>query len=102
MRRVIVPLLLLNPLLACGANVDGQIDLSYGENEGRTTIGYLESATPDLRAVARSAASGKTWLFADNAEDAAAVYVSRLLPDGIPDPGFGPNADGRRRIVLPA
>ena len=101
MRRLIAPLMLLHPLVASAANVDGQIDPTYGESDGRTAIGYLESDSPDLRAISRLATNGKFWLFSDDAEDASAVYIARLMPGGQPDPSFGPNGDGRRRITLP-
>lgn len=99
MRRLAAPLFLLHPILACGSNIDGQVDPTFGEANGRTAIGYLESTTPDLRAMARSPISGKTWLFSDDAKDAPALYIARLLPDGVPDPTF--NVNGRRRIMLP-
>lgn len=90
--------------LAAGPNVataaDGNLDPAYGSN-GRTSIGYLESHTVVMRGYDRSPVNGTTWMVGDDRHDPAAIYISRLLPDGQPDPGFGPNSNGRRRITLP-
>ena len=87
------------PLFAAAS--DGALDTAYGTN-GRTAIGYLDSHTAVLRGYDRSPPTGAIWMAGDDRNDPAAIYLARLLPDGQPDPGFGPGADGRRRIVLPA
>lgn len=94
--------LLLASLLVTTAptEVDGRLDSGYGD-DGRTLVGYLESTTPSLRAYAR-AASGRSWMLSDDANDFGALYVARLLADGSPDSDFGPAMDGRRRVALPA
>lgn len=102
MRRIIVSLLLFGTSVPYAANPDGQIDPTFGVTDGRTSIGYLESFTPDLRAFVRSDSSGQYWLFADDRDDAAALYSARLDAEGIPDPGYGLVGDGRRRTPLPA
>jgi uncharacterized delta-60 repeat protein len=84
------------------ANADGQLDPAFGESEGRTAIGYLESFTPELRAVARAPATAQTWLFADDANDPSALYSARLDGNGVPDPGYGSGLNGRVRTALPA
>ncbi len=100
MRRILLPLLLAASA-AAAANIDGQLDTSFGD-DGRSLFGFLESDTLQLRAVARYPSSGRIWMFADDAEDAGAIYIARMQADGTPDSGFGPAMDGRRRIVLPA
>lgn len=96
-----LPSLLLTTLLSTtAADIDGRIDAGYGD-DGRTLVGYFESSTPTLRGYALSA-SGRTWMFADDASDFGALYVARLLADGMSDTAFGPSMDGRRRVVLPA
>ena len=101
MRRALIPLLLFSTSALSFGNSDGQIDPSFGEAEGRTSIGYLESFTPDLRAFVRSSSNGQYWVFADDANDPSALYSARLDVNGLPDPGYGLGIDGRRRTLLP-
>jgi uncharacterized delta-60 repeat protein len=89
-------LFLLAPVLAPAA--DGVVDPAFGD-DGRTSIGYLESTMPRLRAIVRRPAGG-SWLFSDNTTDPAALYSARLLSNGQPDPAY--NGNGRRRTALPA
>ncbi len=96
-------LLLLGAMIApClfAANIDGSLDPSYGTN-GRAAFGFLESSSLQLRAMARSPFA-RLWMFADDANDRGALYVVRAMADGAPDAGFGSNADGRLRTVVPA
>lgn len=98
-RLATLPALLLS--LTAAAQTDGALDQSFGD-AGRSVFGFLESDSPRLRAVQRFAPSGRIMSFADDPNDPSALYLTRSLPNGQPDPSFGSNADGRRRIVLPA
>lgn len=84
------------------APIDGNFDPTYGD-AGRRLYGFLESSTPTLQAMVKSASNGKTWMFANDPGDRAAIYITRTLANGQPDTGFGPPLNnGQRRIVLPA
>ena len=98
LRKTLALLLLSQSVMA--ANIDGNIDTNYG-NSGRLLFGYLESSTLELQAITKSS-SGRVWMFADDVNDRGALYVARSLASGQPDTGFGPNADGRRRTLIPA
>ena len=100
MRRTLFPLLLAAGA-ASAANIDGQLDTSFGDG-GRSSFGYLESDSVQMRAVAKFPTSGRIWMFGDDPKDRNALYVARTLANGQPDTGFGPSADGRRRTLLPA
>ncbi len=102
MRRLITLPLLLTAPYTDAANIDGQVDPTFGELNGRATVGYLDYYTPDVRAFTRYAQNGKTTLLADNANDPNVLYLARLLADGTPDPTFGTNNDGRYRVSIPA
>jgi len=96
-------LLFLSTLIAlplAAANIDGTLDPSYGTG-GRAAFGFLESSSLQLRAMAPSPFA-RLWMFADDSNDRGALYVVRALADGAPDTSFGTNADGRRRVVVPA
>lgn len=85
----------------CATASDGTVDPAYGTG-GRTAIGFLESHSVVLRGYDRSSSTGNIWMVGDDRNEPGAIYISRLLPDGQPDPGFGVGADGRRRTWLPA
>lgn len=91
--------LLAPPARASGP--DGVIDPAFGTSNGRAVVGYLETDTPQLQAMAK-APSGRLWLFGDDAANRNKLVISRLLANGQPDTGFGPNSDGRRITALPA
>jgi uncharacterized delta-60 repeat protein len=99
MRRTLYPLLLAAGAISA-ADIDGQLDTSFGDG-GRTAFGYLESTTLELRAMAKYAGSGRIWLFGDDVNDPGAIYIARTFASGQPDTGFGPQLDGRRRLTLP-
>ena len=82
------------------AQADGELDLSYGSN-GRSIIGFIESDSVQLRALARSP-FGARWMFGDDSADRRQLYISRSLANGNPDPGFGPGGSGQTRVALPA
>lgn len=92
--------LLFSAGLVTAAEPDGGLDPQFGDG-GRSYFGYLESDTMQMRAVAKFPASGRIWMFGDDPEDRAAIYIARTFADGQPDTGFGPGADGRRRTLLP-
>ncbi|HWT15396.1 MAG TPA: hypothetical protein VN581_06395, partial [Patescibacteria group bacterium] len=92
--------LLFSAGLVTAAEPDGGLDPQFGDG-GRSYFGYLESDTVQMRAVAKFPASGRIWMFGDDPEDRAAIYIARTFADGQPDTGFGPGADGRRRTLLP-
>lgn len=97
MRIRFLPLLVLaSP--AWAANIDGNLDASYG-NAGRSFFEFTQSSTPQLQALA-SSPTGRIWMFGDNANDRAGLYIARMLTTGLPDAGFG-NADGRLRTSVP-
>lgn len=85
-----------SPLL----RADGELDLNYG-NDGRAVVGFIESDSVQLRALARSP-FGTRWMFGDDSADRRQLYITRSLADGNPDPGFGPNGSGQTRTALPA
>ncbi len=98
-RKLLICLALAAPAMA--ANIDGTLDPGFGD-AGRSLFGYLESETPRMRAIAKYPGSGRIWMFGDNPNDRTAIYIARMLASGQPDTGFGPGADGHRRITLPA
>jgi uncharacterized delta-60 repeat protein len=83
------------------APIDGTLDPGFGDG-GRGVFGFMQSSTPQLRAIAKYPASGRIWMFADDVNDPAAIYLTRSFANGSPDTGFGPLSDGQRRIALPA
>jgi uncharacterized delta-60 repeat protein len=87
-------------LASLPAQADGELDRSYGI-DGRTVVGFIESDSVQLRALARSP-SGLRWMFGDDTADRRQLYISRSLANGNPDPGFGTNGSGQRRTALPA
>ena len=97
---LILLLALLSPVCNA-ANIDGTLDPAFGDG-GRSLFGYLATDTLQMRAIAKYPASGRIWMFADDPNDRAAIYIARTLASGQPDTGFGPDLDGRRRTVLPA
>lgn len=89
--------------LACAslpAHADGELDPGYGSN-GRSVVGFIESDSVQLRALARSP-FGARWMFGDDSADRRQLYISRSLANGNPDPGFGPGGIGQLRNTLPA
>ncbi len=82
------------------SRADGQLDPAYG-TDGRTIVGFVESDSVQLRALARSP-FGARWMFGDDSADRRQLYISRSLADGSPDPAFGPNGSGQLRTALPA
>jgi uncharacterized delta-60 repeat protein len=81
-------------------HADGGIDTSYASG-GRAIVGFIESDSVQLRALARSP-FGARWMFGDDIADRRQLYISRSLANGNPDPGFGPGGSGQTRIALPA
>lgn len=83
------------------AQNDGTLDAGFGD-AGRSVFGFLQSDNPRLRAALRFAGSGLVYGFADDPADPAALYLTRSLANGQPDPTFGLANDGRDRRLLPA
>lgn len=83
------------------AQNDGTLDAGFGDS-GRSVFGFMQSDTPRLRAALRFAGSGLVYGFADDPADPAALYLTRSLANGQPDPTFGVASDGRDRRLLPA
>ena len=83
---------------AWAANLDGSLDASYG-NAGRSLFEFTQSNTPQLQALAKSS-SGRIWMFGDDANDRAGLYIARTFASGLPDTGFGA-ANGRVRTSVP-
>lgn len=79
---------------------DGGLDLDYGL-DGRSVVGFLESDSVQLRALARSPA-GERWMFGDDSAHRSLLYISRHLADGESDPTFGDAGSGQTRTALPA
>lgn len=98
MRIRFLPLLLLAAPV-WSANLDGNLDASYG-NAGRSFFEFTQSSTPQLQALAKSP-TGRIWMFGDDANDRTGLYMARMFTNGLPDTGFG-NADGRLRTSVPA
>lgn len=86
-------------LASLPAQADAELDRSYGI-DGRTVVGFIESDSVQLRALARSP-SGLRWMFGDDTADRRQLYISRSLANGSPDPAFGANGSGQRRTALP-
>jgi uncharacterized delta-60 repeat protein len=99
LRKLMICMLLAGP--ATAGNIDGTLDNGFGD-VGRSLFGYLESETPQMRAIAKFPGSGRIWMFGDDPNDRSAIYIARMLASGLADTGFGPNADGHRRTTLPA
>lgn len=99
LRKLPIFLALAAPAMA--ANIDGTLDPGFGDS-GRSLFGYLESETPQMRAIAKHPGSGRIWMFGDDPNDRTALYIARTFANGQPDTGFGPNLDGHRRTTLPA
>ena len=98
--RTAAMLLALTPP-AFAQNSDGLLDPGYGVVGGRNLMGFVESTTLQLRAISE-APTGRTWMFADDRNDVNALYMARVLANGLPDTGFGPAQNGRRRLALPS
>lgn len=90
-------LLLVFAVPASGANLDGNLDTSYG-NAGRSFFEFTQSSTPRLQTLAKSP-TGRIWMFGDDINDRGALYISRMSSNGVADAGFG-NA-GRLRTPVP-
>jgi len=88
----------MGPLSA--ANIDGTLDASFADG-GRSLFGFMESDQTRVRAIVKGE-QGSIWMFAEDRDDPAAVYMVKTTANGNPDVAFGPANDGRRRIVLPA
>lgn len=97
MRTRFLPLIFL-AAPAWAANLDGTLDPGYG-NAGRSFFEFTQSNTPQLQALVKSP-TGRIWMFGDDANDRAGLYIARTLVNGSPDVGFGA-ADGRLRTSVP-
>jgi uncharacterized delta-60 repeat protein len=85
---------------AAGAQNDGALDPGFGD-AGRSVFGFMQSDTPRLRAVLQFPETGSISTFADDPNDPSAVYLTRSFANGQPDPLFGSDNNGTRRLQLP-
>jgi len=99
MRTLITTVLLTASCALHAAPIDGSLDPAFA-SAGRGVFGFMESSTPQLRAMVK-APSGRIWMFADDSVDRGAIYITRSLANGQPDSAFGPLSNGQHRIALP-